>query len=42
MAAQIPNARLEIIDGVGHLSNLEATGEFDGLVGEHLDRCRAG
>lgn len=41
MAQQIPGARLEIIDGAGHLSNLEAPEPFTRLVRDHLVRCRA-
>lgn len=39
MAEQIPGARLEIIEGVGHLSNLEAPDEFTRLLRDHLSRC---
>ncbi len=39
MAGQIPGARLEIIEGAGHLSNLEATETFNGLLLEHLAAC---
>jgi 3-oxoadipate enol-lactonase len=39
MAAGIPGVRLEILDGVGHLSNLEAPAAFDRLLGEHLAAC---
>jgi pimeloyl-ACP methyl ester carboxylesterase len=39
MADQIPGARLEIIDGAGHLSNLEAPKEFTGLLRRHLSTC---
>ena len=39
MAEQIPGARLEVLDGPGHLSNLEAPEEFARLVREHLLRC---
>ena len=42
MASKIPRSRLEIIDGVGHLSNLEAPETFDALVGEHLEHCGVG
>jgi pimeloyl-ACP methyl ester carboxylesterase len=42
MAARIPAARLEIIDGVGHLSNLEAPEIFDALLVEHLAVCGLG
>lgn len=39
MAAQIPGARAYTIDGVGHLTNLEATEEFNGLLAQHLVAC---
>ena len=39
MADQIPGAELAVIDGAGHLSNLEARSRFDELVGAHLTRC---
>jgi pimeloyl-ACP methyl ester carboxylesterase len=39
MAKQIPGARLAVIEGAGHLSNLEAPQEFDRLLREHLRRC---
>jgi 3-oxoadipate enol-lactonase len=39
MAAAIQDARLEVIEGAGHLSNLEAPGEFNRLLEEHLARC---
>jgi pimeloyl-ACP methyl ester carboxylesterase len=39
MADQIPGAELAVIDGVGHLSNLEAEGAFDELLAHHLERC---
>jgi 3-oxoadipate enol-lactonase len=39
MAAQIAGARLAVIDGAGHLSNLEAPEEFNRLLREHLVRC---
>jgi 3-oxoadipate enol-lactonase len=39
MADQIPGAELAVIDGAGHLSNLEAAGAFDELLAHHLDRC---
>jgi 3-oxoadipate enol-lactonase len=35
MARQIPGARLEVIDGAGHLSNLEAPDLFNELLREH-------
>ena len=41
MAEQIPGARLEVIDGVGHLSNLEGADEFTRLLREHVEACRA-
>jgi 3-oxoadipate enol-lactonase len=39
MADQIPGAELAVIDGAGHLSNLEAAGAFDELLAHHLERC---
>jgi 3-oxoadipate enol-lactonase len=39
MAEQIPGAELAVIDGAGHLSNLEAAGAFDELLVHHLERC---
>ena len=39
MASQIPNARLEVIEGAGHLTNLEAPEQFNRLLREHLQRC---
>ncbi len=38
MADQIPGAQLEVIERAGHLSNLEAPGEFNRLVRNHLIR----
>jgi 3-oxoadipate enol-lactonase len=39
MAEAIPDARLEVIEGAGHLTNLEAPEEFNRLLREHLVRC---
>lgn len=39
MAQQVPGARLEVIEGAGHLTNVEAPEEFNRLVLEHLGRC---
>ncbi len=39
MASGIPDARLETIEGVGHLSNLEAPETFTRLLLEHLVSC---
>jgi pimeloyl-ACP methyl ester carboxylesterase len=36
MGEQIPGARVEVIDGAGHLSNLEAPAEFNRLLQEHM------
>jgi 3-oxoadipate enol-lactonase len=38
MAGAIPDARLEVLEGPGHLSNLEAPDEFNRLLEEHLRR----
>jgi len=38
MGDQIPGARVEVIQGAGHLSNLEAPDEFNRLLTEHLAR----
>lgn len=40
MADQIPGARLEVIRGAGHLSNLEAPTEFNRVLNEHLLRIQ--
>lgn len=40
MADQIPGARLEVLEGAGHLSNLEAPEEFTRLIREHVEACR--
>jgi pimeloyl-ACP methyl ester carboxylesterase len=39
MADAIPGAAFELIDGAGHLSNLEAPDEFNELLRQHLIRC---
>ncbi|MEX2100193.1 MAG: alpha/beta fold hydrolase [Acidimicrobiia bacterium] len=38
-AEQVKGAQLEVIDGAGHLSNLEAPEEFNRAVAAHLARC---
>jgi pimeloyl-ACP methyl ester carboxylesterase len=42
MAAGIAGTRLEVLDGVGHLTNLEAPEAFDRLLLEHLAACGIG
>jgi pimeloyl-ACP methyl ester carboxylesterase len=42
MASGIAGARLETIEGVGHLTNLEAPDTFDRLLLEHLAVCGLG
>ena len=37
MAAALPDARLRVIAGAGHLANLEAPDEFSRALGELLD-----
>jgi pimeloyl-ACP methyl ester carboxylesterase len=39
MADQVPGARLEIIPGVGHLSNVEAPERFTELLRDHVAAC---
>ncbi len=42
MAEQIPGATLALIEGAGHLSNLEAPDTFDELLTTHVERCLQG
>ena len=39
MADAIAGARLEILAGVGHLSNVEAPDRFTPLLREHVEAC---
>ncbi|MEI6665584.1 MAG: alpha/beta hydrolase [Chloroflexota bacterium] len=39
MAEQIPGAQLEVIEGVGHLSNIEGAEEFNRILREFLVKC---
>jgi pimeloyl-ACP methyl ester carboxylesterase len=39
MADLIPDADLKVIEGAGHLSNLERPGEFSQLLADHVERC---
>jgi pimeloyl-ACP methyl ester carboxylesterase len=41
MADRIPGAGLEMIEGVGHLSNVEAPDRFSALVLGHARACGA-
>jgi pimeloyl-ACP methyl ester carboxylesterase len=41
IADQIPGARLAVLAGVGHLSNVEDPDGFSALLTEQLDRCGA-
>lgn len=36
LVSLLPNARLEVMQGVGHLTSIEAPDEFSQLVGDHL------
>ena len=42
MAEKIPGAKLAVIEGAGHLSNLEQPEEFTRLLREHVARCGVG
>jgi len=42
MAGLIPRGRLETIEGVGHLSNLEGSEAFDAALVDHLATCGLG
>ena len=41
MAAHVPGAETAVIEGAGHLSNLERPDDFDALLRAHLERCGA-
>ena len=40
MADAIPGARLQVLEGVGHLTNVEAPDRFNELLRAHLATCR--
>jgi len=42
MAGQIPGARLQTIEGAGHLSNVEGSDAFAEALAEHLELCGIG
>ena len=42
MAGQIPGARLQTIEGAGHLSNVEGSDAFAEAILEHLELCGIG
>jgi pimeloyl-ACP methyl ester carboxylesterase len=39
MADAVAGARLEVLEGVGHLTNVEAPERFNELLREHLAAC---
>jgi non-heme chloroperoxidase len=39
MAELIPGAELAVIEGAGHLSNLEQPDRFGALLDQHVARC---
>ena len=41
MAEQIPDAELAVIEGAGHLSNMESPADFDELLARQLERSRS-
>ena len=41
IAAHIPGSELSIIEGAGHLSNIEAPDEFNRIVGTFLAKARS-
>jgi pimeloyl-ACP methyl ester carboxylesterase len=42
MAGQIPESSLETLEGVGHLTNMEAPEAFTALLLEHMSACGIG
>jgi pimeloyl-ACP methyl ester carboxylesterase len=36
MHQSIPNARIEIFEGIGHMPNLEATDRFNAILHDYL------
>jgi pimeloyl-ACP methyl ester carboxylesterase len=39
MAEAIPDAEMAVVEGAGHLPNMERPDEFTGLLIKHLERC---
>jgi pimeloyl-ACP methyl ester carboxylesterase len=40
IAAAVPGAELAVLEGVGHLANLEAPDRFDGALVPFVERCQ--
>jgi pimeloyl-ACP methyl ester carboxylesterase len=39
LASMLPQAEVQVIEGAGHVANLERSAEFNGIVGSFLERA---